>query len=287
MYGYILDKANARMWKPLRKTWRRIKTALKNLSVPDKVCLCTHMKTYKLWTCGHNVYRLKETTNKLSDGEFQLPSALHIMDDYINCTDYEVRRPALPPEVANTDEKKSRHVILIFHRIHLLFLLLNMQDFDIRPWGNYLVLSDKPGYKVKRITVSPADGLVSSGIKKRQEHWYVIEGAGQVTLGKSKFRYPRRQRGYSSGSDLAGVPEIRRLMHEEGIAVPLVADIHFAPHLAVDACEFFEKIRINPGNFSDRPKNSSERSKQHFDIEEGREKLRERIRKLVPALKKI
>ena len=29
--------------------------------------------------------------------------------------------------------------------------------------------------------------------------------------------------------DLAGMPEIRRLMKEEGIRIPLIADIHFAP----------------------------------------------------------
>ena len=34
----------------------------------------------------------------------------------------------------------------------------------------------------------------------------------------------------------------------------LIADIHFNPQLAVDSCEFFEKVRINPGNYADRKK---------------------------------
>ena len=85
--------------------------------------------------------------------------------------------------------------------------------------------------------------------------------------------------------DLAGMEEIRRLMQEEGIDVPLVADIHYAPHLAIDACEFFEKIRINPGNFSDRSKNSSSRSHQAFDFIEGRERFKERITPLIKILK--
>ena len=33
--------------------------------------------------------------------------------------------------------------------------------------------------------------------------------------------------------------------------VPLVADIHFQPAVAMMVAECFEKIRINPGNFAD------------------------------------
>lgn len=31
--------------------------------------------------------------------------------------------------------------------------------------------------------------------------------------------------------------------------IPLVADIHFAPLVALRVAECFEKIRVNPGNF--------------------------------------
>ncbi len=53
---------------------------------------------------------------------------------------------------------------------------------------------------------------------------------------------------------LDAIPEVRRRMSEEGIERPLIADIHFNPQLAVDSCEFFEKVRINPGNYADRKK---------------------------------
>ncbi len=43
-------------------------------------------------------------------------------------------------------------------------------------------------------------------------------------------------------------------MRERGITRPLIADIHFNPLLAVGACEFVEKVRINPGNYADRKK---------------------------------
>ena len=80
--------------------------------------------------------------------------------------------------------------------------------------------------------------------------------------------------------DLDNIPNIREVMENEGITVPLVADIHFTPHLALDACELFEKVRINPGNYSDRPKNSSDKSKRQNDFEEGRLRLKERIKQL-------
>ena len=46
--------------------------------------------------------------------------------------------------------------------------------------------------------------------------------------------------------------------HVQGYDVPLVADIHFAPQIAMDVAEVFEKIRINPGNFVDGRKTFAE-----------------------------
>ncbi len=36
-----------------------------------------------------------------------------------------------------------------------------------------------------------------------------------------------------------------------GCDVPLVADIHFSPSVAMRVADAFEKVRINPGNFAD------------------------------------
>ncbi|MFH1679928.1 MAG: (E)-4-hydroxy-3-methylbut-2-enyl-diphosphate synthase [Candidatus Eisenbacteria bacterium] len=46
---------------------------------------------------------------------------------------------------------------------------------------------------------------------------------------------------------------IHREVREAGIGVPLAADIHYTPNAALAAAEFVEKVRINPGNFADRP----------------------------------
>jgi (E)-4-hydroxy-3-methylbut-2-enyl-diphosphate synthase len=54
--------------------------------------------------------------------------------------------------------------------------------------------------------------------------------------------------------DAQALPAIREEMKRRKISVPLVADIHFSPTVAMMAVEHVEKIRINPGNFTDGSK---------------------------------
>jgi mannose-6-phosphate isomerase len=51
-----------------------------------------------------------------------------------------------------------------------------------RPWGRYDVLADYPTYKVKSITVEPGKRLSYQRHASRSEHWFVVEGAGEVVL---------------------------------------------------------------------------------------------------------
>jgi (E)-4-hydroxy-3-methylbut-2-enyl-diphosphate synthase len=52
-------------------------------------------------------------------------------------------------------------------------------------------------------------------------------------------------------SDLKYISVIRDLLKQKGYNIPLVADIHFSPKTALKAAAYFEKIRINPGNFAE------------------------------------
>src|SRR5437660_720255 len=54
--------------------------------------------------------------------------------------------------------------------------------------------------------------------------------------------------------DAQALPLIREEMKRRKLSVPLVADIHFSPTVAMLAVEHVEKIRVNPGNFSDGSK---------------------------------
>ena len=79
------------------------------------------------------------------------------------------------------------------------------------------------------------------------------------------------------------LPKIRKLMVNQGINTPLVADIHFNPQLAINAAEFVEKVRINPGNYAD---------KKRFEIREYseaqyQEELQRLEEKLLPLIKQL
>ena len=48
--------------------------------------------------------------------------------------------------------------------------------------------------------------------------------------------------------------EIKKELRKQGYTTPLIADIHFTPNAALEAARIVEKVRINPGNISDRKK---------------------------------
>lgn len=55
-----------------------------------------------------------------------------------------------------------------------------------RPWGSYTVLGEGPGYKMKKIVVSPGERLSLQMHYHRSEHWIVIGGTAKVTLGETE-----------------------------------------------------------------------------------------------------
>ncbi len=52
-----------------------------------------------------------------------------------------------------------------------------------RPWGCYTVLGEGPGYKLKKIVVSPGQRLSLQLHHHRSEHWIVVGGTAKVTIG--------------------------------------------------------------------------------------------------------
>ena len=62
-----------------------------------------------------------------------------------------------------------------------------------RPWGNYEVLSQGPGYQMKRIVVKPGGKLSLQYHHHRAEHWIVVEGRAEVTRGEEVFTLSRNE----------------------------------------------------------------------------------------------
>lgn len=72
----------------------------KKLPVKDKICLCYHFSKYNAYTCGHYVYRLKDTSHKLANGEYQILPAEHVFNDYLYSTDHKIAVPEPAGELA-------------------------------------------------------------------------------------------------------------------------------------------------------------------------------------------
>jgi mannose-1-phosphate guanylyltransferase/mannose-6-phosphate isomerase len=52
-----------------------------------------------------------------------------------------------------------------------------------RPWGSYEALDHGPRFQIKRIVVSPGERLSLQKHYHRSEHWVVVQGTAEVTVG--------------------------------------------------------------------------------------------------------
>ena len=87
-------------------------------------------------------------------------------------------------------------------------------------------------------------------------------------------------------ADARAIGKIKEGLIKKGVNVPLVADIHFSPAAAMEAAEYVEKVRINPGNFVDTKRFAV---KEYTDAEYAREieRIEERFTPLVEKLKRL
>lgn len=86
--------------------------------------------------------------------------------------------------------------------------------------------------------------------------------------------------------DARNLKNIAAALRAKGVRVPLVADIHFRPEAALEAAEHVEKVRINPGNFSDA---KAFKTRDYTDTEYAAElaRIEERFTPLVVKLKRL
>lgn len=62
------------------------------------------------------------------------------------------------------------------------------QPTETRPWGSYTILLDSDLCKVKSITVNAGQRLSLQLHHKREEHWTIVAGTGEVTLGENTLQ---------------------------------------------------------------------------------------------------
>ncbi|MHB1291071.1 MAG: nitronate monooxygenase [Sulfuricella sp.] len=92
-YGYLLDGSGHCAYIEAYNHEVALHPKAKKISVMEKTCLCTHMRNFNCWTCGHYTYRLKDTTRRLPDGSYQILSAEHVFRDYQFSVDQKIALP--------------------------------------------------------------------------------------------------------------------------------------------------------------------------------------------------
>lgn len=65
-----------------------------------------------------------------------------------------------------------------------------------RPWGYYMILEERPGYKVKEIGVYPGRALSLQRHKHRSEHWNIVEGKAKIQIGEDVIVRTKNQSVY-------------------------------------------------------------------------------------------
>jgi nitronate monooxygenase len=80
-YGYILDANGKCSYIAAYNREVEAHPGARRVSVMDKTCLCTQMRNFQLWTCGHYTYRLKDTSQQ-QDGKYRVLSAQEVFEDY-------------------------------------------------------------------------------------------------------------------------------------------------------------------------------------------------------------
>ncbi|MDD3280598.1 MAG: (E)-4-hydroxy-3-methylbut-2-enyl-diphosphate synthase [Bacteroidales bacterium] len=67
-------------------------------------------------------------------------------------------------------------------------------------------------------------------------------------------------------ADAQNLKNIKKQLSEKQCRVPLIADVHFQSKIAEIAAQYVEKVRINPGNYSDEKNKTSFYSDTAYDL---------------------
>ncbi|MBP7102839.1 MAG: (E)-4-hydroxy-3-methylbut-2-enyl-diphosphate synthase [Bacteroidales bacterium] len=67
-------------------------------------------------------------------------------------------------------------------------------------------------------------------------------------------------------ADAQNLKNIKKQLNEKQCRVPLIADVHFQSRIAEISAQYVEKVRINPGNFSDKNNKASSCSDTDYDL---------------------
>ena len=99
-----------------------------------------------------------------------------------------------------------------------------------RPWGWYETVSEVAGNKIKRIGVNPGQQISLQRHHQRAEHWVVVRGTAQVTLGERVFNLSE-----GGHCDIA-LGQVHRIANRTAEPVEIV-EVQFGSYLGEDDIE--------------------------------------------------
>ena len=106
---------------------------------------------------------------------------------------------------------------------------------EVRPWGSFFVIDEGPGFKVKRIVVTPGGRLSLQSHRHRTEHWTVVSGEATVTVGDRVSVLARGQ-----STDIA-LGDVHRLENFGAIEVEII-EVQFGSYLGEDDIVRYDDI---------------------------------------------
>ncbi len=136
--------------------------------------------------------------------------------------------------------------------------------------GGLLMGADNP-IRIQSMVNTPTDNVADTVLQVKQ-----LSDAG-CEMARVTIR---------NRADILSLKKIKQILRKDGYDLPLVADVHFSARIALEVAGVADKVRINPGNYSDISKASLQKSFTENEYKLGLEKAHEKVLPLINVCKK-
>ncbi len=141
-----------------------------------------------------------------------------------------------PDVVLITKKGDSQKVKKVFEKLQLAERKETMENVTmLRPWGNYTILSEGDGFKVKRIVVKSGGKLSLQLHHKRSEHWIIVSGEATITIGEESKEFRPNESTYIP---IGSKHRLENLTDKEIVVI----EVQVGQYLGEDDIERFEDV---------------------------------------------